>query len=81
MNELARAVKKLAHSDSEIRHIAYEDAYQPGFEDMERRVPSIAKIQALTGYAPQKDLRSIITRVVDHVRRTHPGIAENVAIR
>lgn len=81
INELARAVKKLAHSDSEIRHIAYEDAYQPGFEDMERRVPSIAKIQALTGYAPQKDLRSIITRVVDHVRKSHPGIAENLAIR
>ena len=27
----------------------YEEAYEEGFEDMERRVPDISKIQALTG--------------------------------
>jgi UDP-glucose 4-epimerase len=63
IGELAKLVKKLTRSDSEIRMIPYDQAYQPGFEDMERRVPNIAKVSRL-GYAPKVKLREIITRVI-----------------
>ena len=68
MYELAELVKKLAHSKSGIRLIPYDEAYQPGFEDMERRVPNIDKISQLIGYAPRVRLREIISRVVANRR-------------
>jgi UDP-glucose 4-epimerase len=62
IGELAKLVKKLTHSQSEIILMPYEEAYQPGFEDMERRVPNITKASRL-GYAPKIKLREIIARV------------------
>ena len=43
---LAERVKVLTHSGSEIVSIPYELAYGEGFEDMPRRVPDLAKIEA-----------------------------------
>jgi len=63
IGELAKLVKKQTRSESEIKLIPYDDAYQPGFEDMERRVPNIAKVSRL-GYTPKIKLREIISRVV-----------------
>src|SRR5690349_4826431 len=65
--ELARLVKKLTASDSAIQLIPYDEAYQPGFEDMERRVPSIDKI-AQFGYKPKLKLNQIINRIVEAKR-------------
>lgn len=67
--DLAKLVKKLTGSDSEIRLIPYDQAYQPGFEDMERRVPSIEKISKLTGYKPQLKLRQTVARVIESRRQ------------
>jgi len=66
--DLARLVKKLAGSNSEICFIPYDEAYQPGFEDMQRRIPSIAKIHRLVGYQPKLKLRESITRVIENRR-------------
>jgi len=66
--QLARLVKRLADSDSEIRMIPYDEAYQPGFEDMERRVPSIEKIFRLVGYRPRLKLREIISHMIESRR-------------
>ena len=63
IGELAKLVKKQTRSESEIRLIPYDEAYQPGFEDMERRVPNIAKASRL-GYTPKIKLREIISRVI-----------------
>lgn len=62
--DLAKLVKKLAGSKSEIRLIPYDEAYQPGFEDMERRVPGIGKIFQLVGYKPKIKLHEIVNRVI-----------------
>ena len=43
MNELAGRIIAATGSKSGIQHVSYEDAYAPGFEDMERRVPHISK--------------------------------------
>jgi UDP-glucose 4-epimerase len=69
INQLADQVVRLTGSHSEIKHISYERAYKPGFEDMDRRVPSIEKISRLTGYKPEVDLTRIITRLIDYVRK------------
>ena len=59
---LAELVIEIAGSSSGIDLIPYEEAYEPGFEDIERRVPDIARIVALTGYSPRTSLREAIER-------------------
>jgi UDP-glucose 4-epimerase len=60
---LARLVKERTRSSSPIEFIPYDQAYEPGFEDMMRRVPSVDKLQALTSFRPQTPLNEIIDRV------------------
>ena len=62
--DLARLVKRLTRSQSEIEIIPYDQAYQPGFEDMQRRVPNIAKIERLVGYKPKVRLQQIVQRII-----------------
>ena len=60
---LARLVKQRTRSSSPIEFIPYDRAYEPGFEDMMRRVPCVDKLQALTDFRPQTPLNEIIDRV------------------
>ncbi len=50
---LAQLVKERTHSASPIEFVPYDQAYEPGFEDMMRRVPCVDKLHALTGFRPQ----------------------------
>lgn len=61
---LAREVLSATSSGSELTYVPYDRAYAEGFEDMQRRMPSIDKIQRLLGWAPQTDLDKIIADVV-----------------
>jgi UDP-glucose 4-epimerase len=63
---LAERVKLRAKSASKITLIPYEKAYEEGFEDMQRRVPALDKLRALTGYEPQVQLDEILDRVIDY---------------
>ncbi|MGE0462232.1 MAG: GDP-mannose 4,6-dehydratase [Vicinamibacterales bacterium] len=65
---LAERVKALTGSVSEIVTIPYDQAYEAGFEDMPRRVPDLARIEALIGYRPEVGLDEIIRRVVESQR-------------
>jgi UDP-glucose 4-epimerase len=60
IDNLARLVIEELRSRSVVTHIPYEDAYAPGFEDMQRRRPSVAKLEKLTGYRPSTSLHEII---------------------
>jgi UDP-glucose 4-epimerase len=60
---LAQRVKQRTSSRSPIEYIPYDQAYEPGFEDMMRRVPNIDKLHAITGFRPQTPLAEIIDRV------------------
>jgi UDP-glucose 4-epimerase len=64
---LAERVKTVTASSSPIEMIPYNEAYAPGFEDMQRRVPDIARIQALIGWQPQRNLDAILAGVIDFV--------------
>jgi UDP-glucose 4-epimerase len=66
MNTLADRIIAATGSKSEIQHISYEDAYAPGFEDMERRVPDIAKARNCFGYNPTHSLADILSSVIDY---------------
>ena len=63
--ELARKVKALTNSDSEIVSVPYDEAYEEGFEDMPRRVPDTSKVNALVGFRPEKSLDEILTSVIN----------------
>jgi UDP-glucose 4-epimerase len=70
MLELAERIIKLAGSSSEIRKLSYEDAYEEGFEDMQRRVPDITRANQMIGFDPKVPLDEIIGMVIDHHRRS-----------
>jgi nucleoside-diphosphate-sugar epimerase len=69
IENLAKIVKHRTGSDSPIQFVPYDKAYEPGFEDMMRRVPSIEKLHALTGFRPQTNLADIIDRVSAYFRQ------------
>jgi UDP-glucose 4-epimerase len=58
--ELAKKVIEITKSTSNIEKIAYEKAYPEGFEDMQRRVPDISKINRVLGWTPEINLDQII---------------------
>jgi UDP-glucose 4-epimerase len=60
---LAERVREQFGSESEIAMIPYEQAYAPGFEDMQRRVPDISRIQALIGWEPEINLSHTLERI------------------
>jgi UDP-glucose 4-epimerase len=66
--DLARTIKRLTSSSSEIVLIPYDQAYEAGFEDMPRRVPNLQKAGALIGYQPTRDLEEILQLVIEHER-------------
>ena len=66
---LAQKVKALAGSDSEIKFIPYHEAYEAGFEDMRRRVPSTEKAAEFVGFNREKDLDTTIREVIDFYRK------------
>ncbi len=57
MLELAERVRQACESDSEIRLVPYEEAYEAGFEDMRRRIPDTAKIERAARLAPDPHAR------------------------
>ena len=63
INHLATTIIGLLNSPSEIRHVAFEEAYGEGFEDMLRRVPDLERARQLVGYRPKRDLKTIILDV------------------
>jgi UDP-glucose 4-epimerase len=66
--ELARRIKEITRSDSEIVLVPYDEAYEEGFEDMPRRVPDITKVGKLVGFRPEMKLDGIIEKVVEYQR-------------
>jgi len=85
IENLAQLVKQRTGSNSPIVHIPYDQAYEPGFEDMPRRVPALGKLKQLTGFAPSTTLNEIVDSVIDYFRSRrevttiHPEAAAHTA--
>lgn len=69
--DLAQRVIALTESKSQIVMIPYTEAYGPGFEDMQRRVPDISRAAALIGYRPRYRLDETLHRIITYYRDTH----------
>jgi UDP-glucose 4-epimerase len=68
INDLAKKAITLTGSSSEIKYIPYSEAYGEGFEDMQRRVPSLDKAKRIIGYQPTRTLDDIINDVAGEMR-------------
>ena len=66
--QLARRVKTILDSPSEITCVPYEEAFERGFEDMMRRVPDIGKIRSWLDYRPRFGIDRIIQDVASYER-------------
>ncbi len=64
--DLARMIREMLGSTSEITRIPYEEALGSGFEDMQRRMPDLSKIQRFIGYAPSRDLPEMLRAIIAH---------------
>ncbi|MCD6501913.1 GDP-mannose 4,6-dehydratase [bacterium] len=68
--DLAKKVKDILGSTSEIITVPYEKAYGAGFEDMKRRMPNTEKIKNAIHWEPKTRLDTIIEEVADWIRKT-----------
>ena len=48
-----------------VRLVPYDQAYAPGFEDMQRRVPDIGRIGHAIGWTPEISLDETLRQVID----------------
>jgi len=62
--DLAKRVKALSGSSSDIVLVPYSEAYPPGFEDMQRRMPDSSRIHGLIGWEPTHSLDEILQSVI-----------------
>ena len=65
---LAQKVIERAESKSPIVFVPYEKAYEPGFEDMPRRVPDLRKVHRQIGWQPTIGLAQILDDVIASCR-------------
>jgi UDP-glucose 4-epimerase len=70
IRELAEKAIQITGSASEIQYIPYDEVYGEGFEDMQRRVPSLEKAERLIGYQPTRTLNDIINDVAEEFRQS-----------
>lgn len=68
IRDLAERIIELVDSESQLEYVSYNDAYEEGFEDMERRVPNTNRAKQLVGFESSIDLDKIIRSVIADLR-------------
>jgi UDP-glucose 4-epimerase len=74
IRDLAGRVVASTASRSPIVVVPYAHAFGGDFEDVRRRVPSLAKIREFVGYAPQVQLEELLRLTVESFRRENPPV-------
>jgi len=67
--DLARKVIAQTNSSSKIEFMTYEQAFGRSFDDMQRRVPNLKKVNAAIGFRPTYNLEQIIDAVIEDQRK------------
>lgn len=70
---LAERVLARTGSTAGVKLIPYDQAYEKGFEDMQRRVPSIEKIRAAIEWEPTVPLDATLDEVIEYFRERGHG--------
>ncbi len=65
---LAERVIEMTGSSAPIELVPYESIYPEGFEDMQRRVPDVSRLKAVTGFRPERSLETIISDIIAEKR-------------
>ncbi|MCO5998420.1 NAD-dependent epimerase/dehydratase family protein [Actinoallomurus rhizosphaericola] len=86
IRELAETIVTRTGSASALQFVPYDQAYESGFEDMQRKVPDTTKLRILTGWLPRRSLDDILTDAIAHARRelaarSGPAAPRAVAMR
>ena len=68
--DLAHKIIAASGSKSSVELIPYEKAFGRDFEDMQRRVPDIARVGELLGWKPAIDLETTLERIKNHMVTT-----------
>jgi UDP-glucose 4-epimerase len=79
--ELARRVIERTGSESTIRLVPYEEAYDDGFEELGRRKPDTGALQRLTGWRPTRNVDDAIDDVIAYEQREPAGRAPMTGLR
>jgi UDP-glucose 4-epimerase len=66
ISNLAEKIVKITNSNSTIVKVPYTTAYPDGYEDMQRRVPNISKLESFTGWKPKFDLDGAILDILEN---------------
>ncbi len=61
---LAQKIVKATNSNSRVIRVSYTSVYPNGYEDMQRRVPNIAKLESFTGWKPKLELEQAIIDII-----------------
>ncbi len=67
--DLAKLVRKIANSNSEIKFLSYREAYGVDFVDHQRRRPNIEKLIKLTGYSPKWSLEQTLKEIIENASK------------
>ena len=67
ISDLAKHIVRTLNSSSSISMVPYEQAYEVGFEDMERRRPDITKVEQFVGWKPEFNLNDIVLDVAKYM--------------
>jgi UDP-glucose 4-epimerase len=73
IENLAKKIIDMTDSKSIIQHIPYEKAYGPGFDDMQKRIPSLDRIKTAVGYQPKTNLDQTLQMVIDDIKKQMKG--------
>ncbi len=65
---LAQQVIAQTGSSSKIELVPYESVYPVGFEDMNRRLPDVSKLENMIGFKPERSLSQIIADIIEEKR-------------
>jgi UDP-glucose 4-epimerase len=74
---LANLIRAKLNSRSEISYVPYDQAYEEGFEDMPRRVPSTDKIERYVGWHPSTSLDTTIDLIAEYFRQRQKPVPLN----
>ncbi len=73
IRELAERVIERTGSASRIQLVPYGEAYGPGFEDLQRRLPDCTRLRSLLGWAPTYTLDATIDAVAARLTGSGAG--------
>jgi UDP-glucose 4-epimerase len=69
IENLAKMIKRMTGSSSQLQYIPYEQAYGTAFDDMQRRVPSLEKIARQVGYSPKTTLKETLQIIINYFEK------------